>query len=160
MVRFRVWKLIWKGLFISYVLSKFQRAKWKKKISMWDSVRATAFMPIWGSTARNTRLGKSGRIAKLLRKMCFTTWHGFFSPQAKKIFNFFFASHTLWGPKNTQPVAKNLILCQWVPKRFCDFLRLFPIFLAQGKNSFLKKSVKKPSNLGSCSSVAPLSSNI
>ena len=159
-VRFQVWKLIWKGLFNRYVLSKFQRAKWKKKISIWESVRATPHMPIWGSTARYTRLGKSGRIAKLLRKMCSTTWCGFFSPQAKKIFNFFFASHTLWGPKNTQHVTKNLILCQWVPKRFWDFLRPFPIFLSQGKNSLPKKSVKKTSNFDSCSSKAPLRSNI
>ena len=142
------------------MLSKFQRSKWKKKISTLDRVRATPYMPIWGSTARYTRLGKSGRIAKLLRKMCSTTWRGFFSPQAKKIFNFFFASHTLWGPKNTQHATKNLILCQWVPKRFCDFLSLFPIFLAHWKNSFSKKSVKKASNLGSCSSKAPLRSNI
>ena len=101
---------------------------------------------LWGSrasTARNTRLGKSGRIAKLLRKMCSTTWHNFFRAKSKKIFDFFFASHTQTDLKNTQHGPKNLIFCYNMPNYCVDFLRPFPIFQLTWKNSNSKKCTKK-----------------
>ena len=101
---------------------------------------------LWGSrasTARNTRLGKSGRIAKLLRKMCSTTWHNFFRAKSKKIFDFFFASPTQTVLKNTQHGPKNLIFLLNMPNSCADFLGPFPIFQLTWKNSNSKKCPKK-----------------
>ena len=100
---------------------------------------------LWGSrasTARNTRLGKSGRIAKLLRKMCSTTWHNFFRAKSKKIFDFFFASRTQTVLKNTQHGPKNLNFFLNMPNNCANFLRPFPIFQTPWKNSNSKKCTK------------------
>ena len=74
--------------------------------------------------------------------MCSTTWHNFFRAKSKKIFDFFFASHTQTDLKNTQHGPKNLIFCYNMPNYCVDFLGPFPIFQLTWKNSNSKKSTK------------------
>jgi len=64
MVRFQVWKLIWKGLIKSNVLSKFKRSKWKKKISLSDNVGATAYMGSPGPKYASGKIAPNSKVAQ------------------------------------------------------------------------------------------------
>ena len=111
------------------------RKKWKKS-RLKKKLQTQISPPRWWD-------GILRYITKLLTKIFPTTWHNFFRAKSKKIFDFFFASHTQTVLKNTQHGPKNLNFCFNMPNYCADFLGPFPIFQLTWKNSNSKKCTKK-----------------